>query len=102
MLLTATTLRVVGKGPRRTNKKAEPTGNGPEIKVIARNRRARHEYDIIDIYECGLELRGSEVKSLRANKVAMGDAYARCGWWRTLAVLYAHCSIRPSSRLRRT
>ena len=77
MSLTATTLRVVGKGPGRTNKKAEPTGNGPEIKMIARNRRARHEYDIIDIYECGLELRGSEVKSLRANKVSMGDAYAR-------------------------
>jgi SsrA-binding protein len=67
----------VSKGPGRTHKRAETTGNGPEIRVVARNRRARHDYDILETYECGLELRGSEVKSLRANKVAMGDAYAR-------------------------
>jgi SsrA-binding protein len=45
-------------------------------KVIATNRKARHDYHIIETYEAGIELRGSEVKSLRAAKAQMGDAYA--------------------------
>ena len=44
---------------------------------MARNRRARHEYDILETYECGLALQGSEVKSLRAGRVTLADAYAR-------------------------
>jgi len=44
---------------------------------VARNRRARHDYDILEIFECGIALRGSEVKSLRAGRVALQDAYAR-------------------------
>jgi SsrA-binding protein len=44
---------------------------------VARNRRARHEYDILDVYECGIVLQGSEVKSLRAGRVSLADAYAR-------------------------
>ncbi len=47
------------------------------IRTVARNRRARHEYDILDTFECGIELRGSEVKSLRAGHVQLHDAYAR-------------------------
>lgn len=46
-----------------------------EIKVLARNRRARHEFNIEDTFEAGLVLAGSEVKSIRAGKVAMTDAY---------------------------
>ena len=46
-------------------------------KVIANNRRARHEYDILDTYEAGIALVGSEVKSLREGKVQLKDAYAR-------------------------
>ena len=34
-------------------------------KVVARNRKARHEYEILDTYEAGMELKGPEVKSLR-------------------------------------
>jgi SsrA-binding protein len=45
-------------------------------KVIASNRRARHEYSIIDSYECGIVLVGTEVKSLRAGKVSLADAFA--------------------------
>jgi SsrA-binding protein len=45
-------------------------------KVIATNRKARHDYHIIETFEAGIELRGSEVKSLRAAKAQMGDAYA--------------------------
>lgn len=45
-------------------------------KVVASNRRARHDYDILETFECGLVLRGSEVKSLRAAQVQLKDAYA--------------------------
>lgn len=45
-------------------------------KVIATNRRARYDYEILDTYEAGLVLAGAEVKSLRAGKVSLGDAYA--------------------------
>ncbi len=44
---------------------------------MATNRRARRNYDILDTFEAGLVLRGSEVKSLREAKVTLGDAYAR-------------------------
>ncbi len=46
-------------------------------KTIALNRRARHEYLIIDTIEAGIVLTGSEIKSVRANKVNLSDAYAR-------------------------
>lgn len=46
-------------------------------KVVARNRKARHEYDILETVEAGIELRGPEVKSLRAGQVAFQDAFAR-------------------------
>ena len=45
-------------------------------KVIASNRRARYEYEILDTFEAGIVLLGSEVKSLRAGKASLGDAYA--------------------------
>lgn len=43
---------------------------------MATNRRARHDYEIIDTFECGIVLRGSEVKSLRDAQVQVKDAYA--------------------------
>ena len=46
-------------------------------KVVARNRKARHEYEILDTYEAGMALRGPEVKSLRAGNVSFQDAFAR-------------------------
>lgn len=45
--------------------------------VVARNRKARHEYDILETVEAGIELRGPEVKSLRAGQVSFQDAFAR-------------------------
>lgn len=44
--------------------------------LISENRRARHDYDIAETLECGLELMGAEVKSLRAKAVSFTDAYA--------------------------
>lgn len=46
------------------------------VKYIARNRKARHDYLVTDTIEVGIELLGSEVKSLRAGKVTISDAYA--------------------------
>ena len=45
-------------------------------KVVASNRRARHNYEILDTFEAGMVLQGSEVKSLRAGQVQLKDAYA--------------------------
>jgi SsrA-binding protein len=52
---------------------ARPTGT----KLIASNRKARRNYEVLESVEAGLVLRGSEVKSLRLGHVQMGDAYAR-------------------------
>lgn len=46
------------------------------IKIIVDNRRARYEYQLTDRYEAGIELQGSEVKSLRAGKANLQDAFA--------------------------
>ena len=47
------------------------------IKLVLRNKRAYHEYEIIEKFEAGISLVGTEVKSIRAGKLNMGDAYAR-------------------------
>ena len=44
--------------------------------TVATNRRARFDYEIIDTYEAGIELKGPEVKSLRAGRTSLSDAYA--------------------------
>ncbi len=46
------------------------------IKIVARNRRARHDYDLIEKVEAGIVLTGTEVKSLRNGKANLEDAYA--------------------------
>ena len=46
-------------------------------KVIARNRRARHDYHIEDTYEAGVALTGTEVKSLRAGRASLVDGFAQ-------------------------
>lgn len=51
-----------------------PTSSG--VKRIAENRKARHEYFVMETYECGIELKGTEVKSLRAGAVNLKDSYA--------------------------
>jgi SsrA-binding protein len=48
-----------------------------EEKTVALNRKARHEYSIEDSFEAGIALTGTEIKSIRAGKVTLSDAYAR-------------------------
>ena len=57
------------KGPGKSKK----TGPRP----VASNRKARHDFEILDTFECGIALQGSEVKSIREGKVQMRDSYAR-------------------------
>ena len=44
------------------------------IKIIAENRKARHDYSILETFEAGIALTGTEVKSLRAGKANMKDS----------------------------
>lgn len=61
----------------RAPKKKGQVKADPNNRVVATNRRARHEYEILDTVEAGLVLRGSEVKSLRDAKVQLADGFAR-------------------------
>ena len=53
------------------------TGGAGEFKLVAENRKGRAKYEVLDTIECGLVLRGSEVKSLRHGGVSLDEAYAR-------------------------
>ena len=60
------------------------------VKIIAVNRKARHDYSVDDSYECGIELLGTEVKSFRDGKISFPDAWAEVVagevWLRSLRV----------------
>jgi SsrA-binding protein len=47
-----------------------------DIKIVATNRKARRDYEVLQTFEAGLSLLGSEVKSLRSGKATLKDAYA--------------------------
>ena len=66
----------------------------PRDRAIATNRRARHEYSILETLEAGLALRGTEVKSLRAGLVNFKDSYATV---RNGEVWLLGCHINPYS-----
>lgn len=52
------------------------SGVQQERKIIAQNRKAHHEYEVLEVFEAGIELQGTEVKSCRANGVSLVDSYA--------------------------
>ena len=57
----------------KKGKKNEYTEDG--VKIIAQNRKARFNYQVEDSLECGIELKGTEVKSIRAGKFSFSDSY---------------------------
>lgn len=57
--------------------KLKNDGSGDEIRVISKNRRALHEYVVMDRLECGVVLVGTEVKSLRDGHCSLDDSYAK-------------------------
>jgi len=54
-----------------------PAADKPEERVVVENRKARHDYEILDTLECGIALVGSEVKSLRSGRMSLDEAYGR-------------------------
>jgi SsrA-binding protein len=83
---------------------------GENIKIIAVNRKARFDYTIDERYECGIELRGTEVKSFRDGKISFPDAWAEAVrgevWLRSLSVaenpfssIFNHDPDRPKKLL---
>lgn len=47
------------------------------VKIIAKNRKARHDYFILETFEAGIALKGSEIKSIRAGQISIKEAYVR-------------------------
>ena len=56
--------------------KARDGEKGGKRKIVAQNKKARHDYAIVDTYEAGIVLTGTEVKSLRQGRASMTDAFA--------------------------
>lgn len=56
--------------------KKKKTQQGRDGQVVATNRRARHDFKILETYECGVALVGTEIKSIREGKVSLVDAFA--------------------------
>ena len=58
-------------------KKAKDGSESDGTKLIARNKKARHQYLILETFEAGIALQGTEVKSLRDGKCSLAESYAR-------------------------
>lgn len=69
----AKNLKKADKGGKKKGKAADDKNE----RVIADNRKARHEYHVLDTLECGIQLVGSEVKSLRVGGLSLDEAYGR-------------------------
>jgi len=65
------------KQARGTAGKSAGTSTSAAERVVSENRRARHDYEIVDTLECGIALVGSEVKSLRGGRMSLAEAYGR-------------------------
>jgi SsrA-binding protein len=63
----------MAKGEKKQSGKTKE----PEIRLVSENRKARFRFEILDSLECGIQLTGSEVKSLRDGKLSLDEAYAR-------------------------
>ena len=59
------------------SKKKKKQEEDPNSRIVCQNRKARHEYDVLEEITCGIQLHGTEVKSIRNNKVSIDEAYAR-------------------------
>src|SRR5437867_3377844 len=82
---------------------ARPSSTKPqkddERQIICTNRKARHDYTIIETFESGIELRGTEVKSLRDAKAQLVDSYAMVeGGQLYLRTLTSRSTIPPATR----
>jgi SsrA-binding protein len=62
-------------GKKKSKKKDTEQTEG--IKILLKNRKARFQYEILETYEAGIELKGTEVKSIRQSKMSVEEAYGR-------------------------
>jgi SsrA-binding protein len=63
---------------KQDRKKAKSDkGSGDGRRLVAQNKKARHDYLILDTYECGIALTGTEVKSLRQGRASLVDGFAQ-------------------------
>ena len=81
------------------------------MKIVARNKKAFHDFEILDKYEAGIELKGSEVKAIRMGRVNLKDSYVKVHngevWWmqghisnlETTNVHFRHDETRPRKLL---
>lgn len=76
------------------NKKSDKAAVKANNQVVATNRKARHNYSILDVYEAGIVLVGTEVKSLREGQASLADAFATVDdgeiWLRNLHIAEYH------------
>ncbi len=76
------------------------------IKIVARNKKARHDYTVLDSYEAGIMLTGSEIKSIRAGQVNLRDGYATISegeiWLNNAHIAPYHQANRENHEPRRT
>ncbi len=70
-------IALVKNAPKKPKKKDSPDREHDNERVIAQNRKARHEYEVLETLECGIVLVGSEVKSLRSGRLSLDEAYGR-------------------------
>jgi SsrA-binding protein len=68
---------MASKKKKDKSNKIPPKGESKPVRSIAENRKARFNYHVVEDYEVGIVLQGSEVKSLRQGRVNFQDAYAR-------------------------
>ncbi|OBI49085.1 SsrA-binding protein [Mycobacterium kyorinense] len=85
----------------------KPAGaSKPDRKVVATNRKARHNYSILEVFEAGVVLLGTEVKSLREGRASLVDAYATVDdgeiWLRNLHIPEYHHGTWTNHEPRRT
>ena len=62
---------------KRKKLRKDTSSEKSEQRVIAQNRKARHDFEVLETLECGVALVGSEVKSLRIGKLSLEEAYGR-------------------------
>ncbi|MDZ7616632.1 MAG: SsrA-binding protein SmpB [Patescibacteria group bacterium] len=62
---------------KKNDKKGAGKNADPNERVVAQNRKAKHDYTILETLECGIALVGSEVKSMRTGQVSLSEAYGR-------------------------
>lgn len=61
----------------KKSKATKQTQTASGIKVVSQNRKARHDYEIVQTFEAGLELKGSEIKSIRLGKAQIRDSFVK-------------------------